>query len=477
MGAVPGETETRLPEMSDTSSCLTDCSVLNQTTCQPVTRRQMVLDNNINLSLLTWDEDGCYNSSLFQSTPEYESYEKFSVFLSVLMIIFGILGLGGNIFSIVVLSRKEMRNSFNLILIAINICDSFHLIFASMDAVRNSFGEFYPVHLLHIFPYVHYPFYRISLCISIYLLVGVGIERFIAVCRPHHFRQVQTDNTRSLLYILPGVLVGLIVNSPRFFETETVKICIDFTQCGPCFDTKMSTYYVKPTALRMHKQYIIYYHTWTWVFSTGLIPFIILVYLNIRILISLRNLRSRLNMRYQDENNPVKEKFREMRANQQSRDLNLAIVLISSVLMFLCCHTPRLVTSIYEAANIHSILHCRDRKKDKTPLWFMYVTATVQFLMVANASFNLPIYFFAGKAFRENTRQMMKNFIPPFILKLYQGDARGWKCFNCGTINISGSDGLDSERPSGVGGGGGGGESLEMLGVEPDHSDELNGGS
>ena len=39
-------------------------------------------------------------------------------------------------------------------------CFSFHLIFASMDAVRNSFGEFYPVHLLHIFPYVHYPFYR-----------------------------------------------------------------------------------------------------------------------------------------------------------------------------------------------------------------------------------------------------------------------------------------------------------------------------
>ena len=74
-----------------------------------------------------------------------------------------------------------MRNCFNHILIAINIFDrqvllkhfilyplhyfqsfhfSLHLIFASMDAVRNSFGEFYPVHLLYIFPYIHYPFYR-----------------------------------------------------------------------------------------------------------------------------------------------------------------------------------------------------------------------------------------------------------------------------------------------------------------------------
>ena len=41
--------------------------------------------------------------------------------------------------------------------------------------------------------------FRISLCVSIYLMIGVGIERYIAVCRPHHFRQVQTDNYRYLI--------------------------------------------------------------------------------------------------------------------------------------------------------------------------------------------------------------------------------------------------------------------------------------
>ena len=45
-------------------------------------------------------------------------------------------------------------------------------------------------------------------------------------------------------------------------------------------------------------------------------------------------------------------------------------------------------------------------------------------MQVANASFNLPIYFFAGKAFRENTRQLVKTFIPPFILKFYTSDSR-----------------------------------------------------
>ena len=44
---------------------------------------------------------------------------------------------------IMIIKRREMRNCFNNILIALNICDSLHLIFAIMDAVRNSFGQKY----------------------------------------------------------------------------------------------------------------------------------------------------------------------------------------------------------------------------------------------------------------------------------------------------------------------------------------------
>jgi len=368
-----------------------------------------------------WSDDGCYNSTLFQATDGYRQYEKFSHLMSVLMITLGMLGLCGNTFSIAILARKEMRNCFNHILIAINVCDSLHLMFAMMDAVRNSFGDFYPVHLLHIFPYIHYPFYRISLCASIYLMMSVAIERYIAVCRPHHYREVQSDSTRSLLYILPSLCVATGVNCSRFLETEMAKICIDFSKCGPCYEKEIWAYYVKPTKLRMDKQYIIYYHTWTWVFSTGLIPFIILLFLNIRILISLRNLRSRLSANFTGCN-PDKAKQRERRLNQQSRDLNLAIVLISTVVMFFFCHFPRLVTSIYEAANIHSILDCREKGQDKTPLWFMYVTAAVQLLMVVNASLNLPIYFFAGKSFRETSLDLIRCFIPPFIIRFDQED-------------------------------------------------------
>ena len=42
----------------------------------------------------------------------------------------------------------------------------------------------------------------------------------------------------------------------------------------------------------------------------------------------------------------------------------------------------RLLTSVYEAVQIHSILYCRERGKDLTPLWFLYLMSVVQFLQV-----------------------------------------------------------------------------------------------
>ena len=125
---------------------------------------------------------------------------------------FGGVGLLGNLVSIVVLLSKEMRkNCFNNILTALNITDSLHIVFAILEVVRVDFNLVYNSFLPHsFFPYFHYPAYRICLCASIYLImagdcfemlrtflqiVSVGVERFLAVCRPHHYREVQVRET------------------------------------------------------------------------------------------------------------------------------------------------------------------------------------------------------------------------------------------------------------------------------------------
>ena len=54
--------------------CVRACSILSQTTCQPVSRRSLMMDQDMIYSNL-WS-DGCYNSTLFQATEGYKTYQK-----------------------------------------------------------------------------------------------------------------------------------------------------------------------------------------------------------------------------------------------------------------------------------------------------------------------------------------------------------------------------------------------------------------
>ena len=117
---------------------------------------------------------------------------------------------------------------------------------------------------------------RLSLCCSIYLIVAVTCERYMAVTKPRT-RLTSSQKTRATMYILPCVLIATLLNIGKFFEAETVSYCMDFTSCG-CGYHEVT--YVRPTNLRLSRNYIIFYTTWTWVTMTSLGPFFILSLLN-----------------------------------------------------------------------------------------------------------------------------------------------------------------------------------------------------
>ena len=61
---------------------------------------------------------------------------------------------------------------------------------------------------------------RVSLLVSIYLVVGISVERWLAVCKPHLYREIQTRRWRSLLYIAPAIGLSFLVNIPKWLESE-----------------------------------------------------------------------------------------------------------------------------------------------------------------------------------------------------------------------------------------------------------------
>ena len=42
--------------------------------------------------------------------------------------------------------------------------------------------------------------------------------------------------TITMFLIMTAMLV--IITMIRFFETETASICLDFTECGPCYEAE-----------------------------------------------------------------------------------------------------------------------------------------------------------------------------------------------------------------------------------------------
>ena len=138
---------------------------------------------------------------------------------------------------------------------------------------------------------------------------------------------------------------------------------------------------VQPTAFRKSRDYVIYYHTWTWTIITGtlhfalanvfyfhaylpgILPVVCLIFLKSSIYICIKRLQASLaERRHSNKEGQLNiwaerltsiltyvgnlfavrlKKTVEKRMAQQKRDCNLAIVLSFTVLMFLLTHAPR----------------------------------------------------------------------------------------------------------------------------------------
>ena len=61
--------------MSTESLCVTDCSILNQTTCELMQPKHLYAEQG-EIDFNLWDQNGCYNPILFKSTLEYKYYDN-----------------------------------------------------------------------------------------------------------------------------------------------------------------------------------------------------------------------------------------------------------------------------------------------------------------------------------------------------------------------------------------------------------------
>jgi len=279
----------------------------------------------------------------------------------VLIPVVSICGLGGNLISIIVLlsSKLDMKWSFRCLLVMLAVFDTIFVICITISFSPPQLWTSWK-HTIHpnIFPWL-LPFLQMALNGSTWSIVAVAIERVTSILVPHRSRLLSSP---VLTYILPVVALTTVWNIPRFSELYTClkpqnniqgQVIVSpegVTNQQPSWlipneeeinETAINSSVsqsmmlsICPTELRSNVFYTQYYILIGNFVIMVFLPFVLLTILNgylYKVIISKRFLRS---------------------SSRQSRDQNIAMILVTIVIIFFVCSIPRVVINTYEVFHL-----------------------------------------------------------------------------------------------------------------------------
>lgn len=122
------------------------------------------------------------------SVYEIDGYSKASFICACLMVVFCLVGTIGNSLSLFIFTRSHFRiYSINVLLAALSAVDLCLLVLAIPVFTAIPLSLMFPTvptHVIHHLILYIYPVTVMLQCASVWLLVIITIERYIAVCHP-----------------------------------------------------------------------------------------------------------------------------------------------------------------------------------------------------------------------------------------------------------------------------------------------------
>ncbi|KAK9891705.1 hypothetical protein WA026_016503 [Henosepilachna vigintioctopunctata] len=195
----------------------------------------------------------------------------------ILLNIIGILGIFGNIISMIILSRPQMRSSINYLLIGLARIDTVLIITSillfglpGIFPYSGMLSTYYYVIYPHLVPVI-YPLAVIVQAASAYLTFCVSLERFVAVCHPLKVRSLCTYG-RARLYVIGILCISVMYNITRFWESSIQS------EWWP--EKNVTIYCPTASSLRRNKTYTTIYIHWCYFIFIYLLPFLGIAVLN-----------------------------------------------------------------------------------------------------------------------------------------------------------------------------------------------------
>ncbi|KAF7634412.1 Npr-3 [Meloidogyne graminicola] len=281
-----------------------------------------------------------------------------------------IFGCFGNILSALIFLQRT--SSINILLTALSLIDFGLLLFAIpvfvLPNLQNGEGEqFYSEQFQAIIVKFLYPVNLIFQTCSIYTIVLITAERWLAICRPLHVRLLCTSRTakRSLLCIL---CFSIAYNIIRFWEYRLIK----------SFDGSLS-FQRNLRNPNEHPWYMIGYYSLLFLLSHFLLPFGTIISLNGMLAHRILNLRL----------------IREQLTNKQLREHNTTSMLLLVTLSFALCNALPFLLNLAEC--IQGDLFTNER----TASLAFILNDLANFLVVLNSSTTWIYYAIFSAKYRE----------------------------------------------------------------------------
>ncbi|CAI2353476.1 unnamed protein product [Caenorhabditis sp. 36 PRJEB53466] len=244
--------------------------------------------------------------------------------LVALMTIMCFVGIVTNFLSLVIYTRRTFRKkSINVLLSALSATDLTVCLLAIPVFASTQLQEWIPVSVTAMTMVYLYPVTIMFQSMSVWLLVSITIDRYLAVCHPFMVTTYCSKN-RALVTVAVVVFFSIAYNAVRFWEWT-----IDFEATNKSVEER-----VQPL-LRSNPHFMLWYQNVATLFSQFLLPLIVLCVLNLQVARTIIE---------------ASEQRRELVASVK-REHSTAKMMIMVVIVFLVCYTFSFVLNIAEIYN------------------------------------------------------------------------------------------------------------------------------
>ena len=256
-----------------------------------------------------------------QGTIEHTSVKH--TWFEIMIPIISFLGIVGNVFNLLVLTRRRMLASMDRLeksatyeLVALALSDMLFCVTVFPHAFINE--ESYVVDSGHQY-ILYYRLYGIGLLnlflmISTWLIVTMSINRYIVVVYPLHARST-LSTFRTVLIIVLVYVISTLMTLPHFLHQKIVQ-CLDLNR-NVRYEYQ-SRFEGKVTAI------VLFYVKWVWSILADFIPISILAFCNTRLIWELKRATSKR-----------KRTAHGKMVKQSNHKVTLILIIIVLMLLFL----------------------------------------------------------------------------------------------------------------------------------------------